>query len=238
MIEAQRLYPVYTKMAESLCCGEALYQLGNAEDIRNKLIKLFQQIEIVSASIQKYGVEGTSTDGAIVSKISNDQFKLQRNIRFFAINYLREHSFNLPSVPSAQEYQKLKSQRQLYLIEEMKRTELEQNKQRKKLDDQAAKNRQQTAVKKQQSISVDNSNGWIPAIKPNFLVDETAESQNEINSQTEEEDGKSGEQNALRIQIQLVEAYLNDALKQKKFDEANILQQNLNELLTTLANSK
>lgn len=41
---------------------------------------------------------------------------------------------------------------------------------------------------------------------------------------------------ALRIQIQLVEGYLEDALKANRREEAQLLQKNLNELLTCLAN--
>jgi hypothetical protein len=49
--------------------------------MRHKLIKLFQQIESISGSVLKNGNDGSET-----STITNDQLKLQRNIRFQAIN--------------------------------------------------------------------------------------------------------------------------------------------------------
>ena len=44
----------------------------------------------------------------------------------------------------------------------------------------------------------------------------------------------SDSENALKIQIQQVECYLDDALKNNKYEEAAILQNNLNELLDQL----
>jgi hypothetical protein len=223
--------------------------------MRHKLIKLFQQIESISGSILKY--EPTSE--------SHDQLKLQRNIRFFAINYLKEHSFTLSSLPTPDEYAKLKAQRQIYLVEEMRRTELEQLKQQKQINERAAKLQTQTRSNELNSnssnfnlknkntktfdpkITVDNSNGWIPSFNRDLLLDE-----NDFDDSNEDEifegsdstsikskksnTGVSEEDRALRIQIQLVESYLKDARRHNKKDEINALEQNLNELLNNLVN--
>ncbi len=223
--------------------------------MRHKLIKLFQQIESISGSILKY--EPTSE--------SHDQLKLQRNIRFFAINYLKEHSFTLSSLPTPDEYAKLKAQRQVYLVEEMRRTELEQLKQQKQINERAAKLQTQSRSNEVNSnssnfnlknrntktfdpkISVDNSNGWIPSFNKDLLLDE-----NDFDDSNEDETfegsdstslkskksntGVSEEDRALRIQIQLVESYLKDARRHNKKDEINALEQNLNELLNNLVN--
>ncbi len=58
----------------------------------------------------------------------------------------------------------------------------------------------------------------------NSLEDDDSSNSNKISEQ----------ERALRIQIQLVENYLQDAIKQNKKEEADILRQNLNELLNTL----
>lgn len=44
----------------------------------------------------------------------------------------------------------------------------------------------------------------------------------------------SDQDKALRIQIQQVEAFYQEALKHKKFEEADLLKQNLNELYDAL----
>jgi len=223
--------------------------------MRHKLIKLFQQIESISGSILKY--EPTSE--------SHDQLKLQRNIRFFAINYLKEHSFTLSSLPTPDEYAKLKAQRQVYLVEEMRRTELEQLKQQKQINERAAKLQTQTRSNEVNSnssnfslknrntktfdpkITVDNSNGWIPSFNKDLLLDEndfddsnedkTFEGSDSTSLKSKKSNtGVSEEDRALRIQIQLVESYLKDARRHNKKDEINALEQNLNELLNNLVN--
>ena len=111
-------------MAESLNAGEAIYQLKNAEEMRLKLIKCFQMIETQSGQILKYEPDTQN----------KDQLKLQRNIRFQSINFLKEHSFTLSQLPISEAYAKLKSQREVYLQEEMKRVEMEQLKQKNEIN--------------------------------------------------------------------------------------------------------
>lgn len=195
--------------------GEASYQLGNAEDLRDKLIKLFQKIEIKSSHVVKYGLSNSQVDSS-KKNITNDQIKLQKNIRFFAINYLRENSFTLPQLPSFEIYEQLRSRRERNLMEQMKK----QREMEKKT---------KTFNKIKDNVSIDNSNGWVASIKADILEDQIVDEKNELTR---------NEQEALRVQIQLVEAYLDDAKKQKKTEEVKILQQNLNELLQTLANLK
>ena len=244
-------------MFKNKSCGEAIYQLSNAEEMRTKLIKLYQQVDIMSSAILKYGINqevGAATDsnnnGPSSTAITNDQFKLQRNIRFYAVNYLKDYSFNLPQLPSSQEYEKVKSQLQRYLNEEKKRNELEQMKQRKQIDDQVVRNQSKSGQNSKhvrqssQNVTIDNVNGWIPS-KPNIsLVEDLNSGENlsvalnneKNNSYTDEKLNEMSieKNNALRIQIKLVEGYLNDALKHNKLEEARILEKNLNDLMDNL----
>ena len=221
-----------------------MHQLENADQMRHKLINLFQQIESLSGQLLKYD---PSTE-------SHDQLKLQRNIRFYAINYLKENSFTLGSLPTPEEYGKLKSQRQVYLIEELRRAELEHLKQQKQISERAAQLQNKSsdlsnstynnAKTKITNVSVDNSNGWIPQINRDLYLDENEDELLEATSDdpTSMKSKKinttyqpmSDVDRALRLQIQLVEGYLKDARKQNKLDEILSLEQNLNELLNNL----
>jgi hypothetical protein len=239
--------------------------LSNAEELRNKLIRIYKQIEMTSDSIMKYGityehVEVNTADPNNNTKheqqlqpvlsISKDQFKLQRNIRYYAINYLKEHSFNLPQLPTPQDYEKLKSKRQTFLIEEMKRQEMEQQKQRKIMEEQVAKRQpkaqnKRKAFSKNNNYTIDNVNGWMPS-KPSIQLGEDVDklSINENDSDSASLNSRQGalndddKTNAIRIQIQIVEGYLSDALKQNRMDEAKILEKNLQDLWDILENSK
>lgn len=62
---------------------------------------------------------------------------------------------------------------------------------------------------------------------PNFKVSEERQTDSNRNNGNDSN-------NALRIQIEQVESYLDDALKHNKYEEAAILQNNLNELLDQL----
>jgi hypothetical protein len=245
--------------------------LSNAEEMRHKLIKLFQQIEIISGQILKHGIidesaeSSASSSGEARNSVNQDQIKLQRNIRFYAINFLKENSFTLSTLPAAEEYAKLKSQRQIYLAEEMRRTELELAKQKQALNNQVAKRLMKSSHNNKKNVknaadmdrnstnaivSIDNSNGWVPSVPSvKGLLEESdnetggeEEAKEEINEDRKSVSSKKSytapneQEKALRIQIQLVEQYLRDAVKQNKQEEAAILQRNLNELLNTLVN--
>ncbi len=246
--ESKRTYPIYTKMADSLNSGEAIYQLKNAEEMRSKLIKLYQKIETLSAQILNHDTSNTN----------NDQLKLQRNIRVQSINFLKEYSFTLSQLPTSEVYSKLKAQREIYLQEELKRAEIEQQKQKLEISKRLKKKTITESNKKSASISIDNTNGWMPTSVKSLLFDdkndddddETVSGDDNSNDNDSDDvfnddlDKKSissqkkrnlnDKEKALRIQIQLVEKYLEDALKQNKQDEAKILRKNLNELLNSL----
>jgi hypothetical protein len=210
---------------------------------------MYQQIDTISNSILRNGINQESADANNNSSaitVSNDQFKLQRNLRLHAVNYLKEYSFTLPQLPSTKDYEQLKSRRQLHLMEEMKRHEMEQLRQRKQIDDQVARNQNKAKrqIPGQKNVTIDNVNGWIPS-KPNIIIDECDQvsmnsASGTVNENSDDRTSLSDRQldsdknHAIRIQIQMVEGYLNDAIKHNKIDEARILEKNLNDLLDSL----
>ena len=185
-------------------------------------MKLFQTAESLSGLILKHS--SSSNTGQPDGK---DQLKLQRNIRQYVIGYLKENSFSLSPLPAKDVYLKLKAQRQVYLQEEMNRAEMEQSKQLKQINEEVNRRHTSNTVKKPKSyVSIDNSNGWVSNVKGSLLIEAAEDPSRSPNA---------NEQNkALKIQIQLVEGYLEDALRQNKHDEASLLQKNLNELLNML----
>lgn len=239
--------------------GETSFQLSNAEEMRHKLVKLFKQAESLSASILNYGNEDSDQPSTPTAKQPNqqqqkqkpslDQLKLQRNIRYFVINYLRENSFNLAQLPSGDEYAVLVKQRERFMIEEARRNEAELARQRRQINERLAATAgasggsgtagsfgRSAAVKfnKNNTVTIDNSNGWIAS--QSARKDEL-----ELGDDGSMGGGAGGsngtpDAEALRIQIQLVEGYIEDALKANRSEEAQLLKANLNELLTCLAN--
>jgi hypothetical protein len=228
--ESQRSFPIYFKMANSLKCGEALYTLTQAKETRDNLLRQFRRIGILCDDI----VKNQST--------SKDQNKLKTNIRNFAINYLKENSFNLPNLPTQQEYIKLRNDKQYLLQQEMKRLELIQLEQRERINDhiirtQRGKN-QSTSSKQPPKISIEQSKGWTSNFKPTLTDDQISQNGDNTHSFNPfEEQDFDDVKKALTIQIKVVQGYLAEALKQKKYEEAELLKQNLKELENNLQNS-
>jgi hypothetical protein len=88
--------------------------------MRGKLLKLYQKIDLLSNSIMIHGTKQSE------SQISIEQQRLQKNIRVHAINYLKEYSFKLTQLPSAEEYEKLKEHKRKLLVEDLERERRQQ----------------------------------------------------------------------------------------------------------------
>ncbi len=142
--------------------------------------------------------------------MSRDQLKIQKNIRLYAINYLKEFSFQLSSLPNKEEYEKLVEQKRKYLLEELHRESLE----KQKLYEIDAK-RQQKYGNNTNGVSmsthINNSDGWVPTVM-------------------NENSGITNLNDPVVVQIKLVENYLDEARKQMRFEEVEILENNLKEL--------
>jgi len=219
--ESEKQYPEYVKMAESLSTGETVFSLTSTEEIRIRLIQLFQKIDLLSNSILTNGVPKNSPDKdgkQSEMTISADQYKLQKNIRLFAVNYLKDFSFQLPPLPTKEQYDKLKEQKRKELMEELERESFQQE----RIKNLAAKKFQNKGNSSQvNSIRhIDNAAGWVPTVQIGDA----------------ENGGQNGESDPIKLQIKLVKGYLEDARKQKRFEEVEILENNLRELNIMISN--
>ena len=222
-----------------------MYQLEQAEEMRMRLIRLYQQIESLSGKILKHNAQPDDTTTATKGQADNannrvtDHFKLQRNIRMYAIGFLKEYSFSLPTLPARELYEQLKQRRQAHLLAEM-----EQQRAASQLRRSHAPRPLPT------KIIVDNSNGWVAGGGGISGIGGDGESSagdgSSSSGDNESSDGAGGagagggseERSALRIQIQLVESYIREAKKHNKTNEVEILERNLNELLNALVDIK
>ena len=157
-----------------------------------------------SNTILNFGIQ--KNDNSQSPAVSRDQLKLQKNIRIHAINYLKEFSFQLSCLPTKEEYEKLVEQKRKYLLEEIQRERMEKL---KLYEIDAAKRQQQQALSSTTAY-INNSDGWVPT---------------EINRVTESDDN-----DPIRLQIKVVESYLEEARKQERHEEIKIFENNLKEL--------
>ncbi|KAL0279799.1 UNVERIFIED_CONTAM: hypothetical protein PYX00_001278 [Menopon gallinae] len=108
MNETGPLLKKYSKIYNSLCSGETIYNLNDAEVLRVRIIKLAENIDFIS---NKIAILGQNTE----KPPEGNQLKLQRAVRIAATNYLKEHIITLPCLPTEE---------QLKMVQERRREEI------------------------------------------------------------------------------------------------------------------
>ncbi len=140
--------------------------------MRSKLIKLFQQTETLSGLILNFAPDKVN------QKLSNnndkkqpslvkDQLKLQRNIRAYVVNYIKENSYKLSQLPSREVYSVLKIQHQQLLQEQMKRNEKDMIIQKNKFEEFAS---HQRMSQKLHDLEYNQKNDDDVGLKVNFYL--------------------------------------------------------------------
>jgi len=204
--EIEKECPIYVDMARSLHRGEQTHDLTEAQRKRLTLMKLYEGVDQVSKKILASGKQSEAANG-----LSPRQEKLQRVIRQMAANFLQEYVFGLQSLPTEEQYEKLKEERQKELmrqIEAQRQAELEAKRLTEKLD-QADDD---ALMKRPTDLSVGTSgpskDGWLPT---------------QVASQAAEDD-------PLLQQIGIIKGYIDQAKQAGKNDEVKMLTENLKEL--------
>ncbi|EDO39044.1 predicted protein, partial [Nematostella vectensis] len=100
MSDAEKLHPLYIKMVDSLNIGDVQYELTEAGNLRIKLIKSYEAVDVISKKIGALGSQDEMPPSAQLTK-------LQRGIRAFASGYLQENMFTLPNLPQHDQVKRL-----------------------------------------------------------------------------------------------------------------------------------
>ena len=106
MVAGEELSPKYLTMHASLIQGENTYNLDDAKLLRVRLLKLAENIDLMSKRIESLGKDSIAPESA------PRKFRLQEQIRRAAVNFIKETLVGLPSLPTAEEVVKLQEQRQ------------------------------------------------------------------------------------------------------------------------------
>ncbi|KAG8175990.1 hypothetical protein JTE90_018056 [Oedothorax gibbosus] len=101
--QVENQVPVYMEMLESLNSGETNYQLQDIQELKIKITKLAEKIDIHSKRIAK--LEPTEEASG------SHTIQLQSGIRMAASQFLRNMVIGLPSPPTKEELEQYRSQR-------------------------------------------------------------------------------------------------------------------------------
>ncbi|OTF77238.1 hypothetical protein BLA29_008812, partial [Euroglyphus maynei] len=99
--QLERLLSVYDLMAESLNLGESKYQLQDGIDVKNKITKFGEEIDLISRKIETYNDDGKTL-------CTERQQSIQKLIRRSTIQYLRDNLLSLNELPDVEHYERLK----------------------------------------------------------------------------------------------------------------------------------
>ncbi|KAK7598210.1 hypothetical protein V9T40_006445 [Parthenolecanium corni] len=192
---------LYQEMSLSLNEGKSMYNLHDARELWDKIIKLSEKISFLSTKIASMGVTENSCD------LSDKQMKLQKAVGMGMNGYIQSKILSLPSLPSEELYAKKQEDRRRRIDREI-RKEKQEDRTDALLDSQVKTEyvHSKPAVSKlQENVTVDE--GWIPEVGSNMQHN-----------------------NPLIQQMDNIRNYIKQAREAYKFDEVASLEENLREL--------
>ena len=106
MLSGEELSPKYVEMHSSLCEGETTYRADDAKMLRIKLLKIAENIDLMSKKIASLGSESQDEN-----QPRPRTMLLQSQIRRAAVNFIKETLVGLPSLPNDEELSKRREER-------------------------------------------------------------------------------------------------------------------------------
>jgi len=163
----EEMSPKYVSMYESLTLGETSYHSSDAKLLRVKLLKVAENIDMMSKKIQALGLD-TLPEGSEGGALPR-RFMLQNQIRRASVNFIKETLVGLPSLPSDDELLVLQEKRKEEIakkVEEERRKAAEarlkfQNIQEKRRPDNLSKLRNSPSVGKFNQSNVSYESGFV-----------------------------------------------------------------------------
>ncbi|KAK3101522.1 hypothetical protein FSP39_004200 [Pinctada imbricata] len=200
----------YLPMVESLSAGESIHSLQKAQMYRVKITKLYETIDGLSKKILNLGLNSEEEPQA-------KQLQLQRAIRLYASNFMQDNMLGLQSLPSEEQYKMLQERRtqeiqQRIAAERLAAIEAQEREKRLQEAKEGGHKNTPSSVKVTEERPRSGSKkltSWMP-------------SESNINF--------SDRDDPMIQQMNIIRGYIKQARQAQKFDEVNMLEQNLKEL--------
>lgn len=206
-------------MVESLSIGESTYSLNEASHLRNQLLKLYEYIDILSKKIMVLGLNSEVPPPP-------RQLYLQRAIRTFSSNFLKENMSGIQQLPSEEEYNKMQEchsleMQQKFALERQAAMVAQEQEQRRASVDSLSYNRQQQAQHPQQLS---------PLSREGYTRTESNGSIGKGWTPSETSPYVKNTSDPMLQQMEIIRGYIKQAKQAQKMDEVEMLEQNLREL--------
>lgn len=198
----QKIIPDYNDVVECLQNAGENYTLEDANTRRSKILKMFDMIDSLSKKILTLQPKDKATNSATT-------VALYRRIRANVVRFLQETSLELKPLPSEEDLKRWKDERRTRRLEEERKARAqEESKQKPKSS--PVRTLTQEALKMVPKTHGDEKvgKGWTPS-----SIDQAS-----VAAMTDD---------PLLQQMNIISGYLNQALQDGKWDEANVLEENL-----------
>ena len=115
--QGEEMNPQYLAMYDSLMAGETNYHSSDVKTLRVKLLKVAENIDLMSKKIQALGVDNSQEVQEGMAKPR--RFALQDQVRRASINFIKETLVGLPSLPSDDELVKIQERRKMEIARQL-----------------------------------------------------------------------------------------------------------------------
>ncbi|XP_032235700.1 rabenosyn-5 [Nematostella vectensis] len=215
MSDAEKLHPLYIKMVDSLNIGDVQYELTEAGNLRIKLIKSYEAVDVISKKIGALGSQDEMPPSAQLTK-------LQRGIRAFASGYLQENMFTLPNLPQHDQVKRLQHERA---------TSLARRAAEEKAERERAMEKRLAATKLQQHNRMQYQRNKSADFSPSAPAHQSESSQQSSpGGWGPVSSGFSRPSDPLVEQMDIIRNYIKQAREEQRMDEVETLERNLMEL--------
>jgi len=212
----EKMSPQYLQMYESLMDGDNTYHSSDAKMLRVKLLKVAENIDMMSKKIQALGVESLSEDreGQLLPR----RFLLQNQVRRAAVNFIKETLVGLPSLPSEEELEKIKERKREEIARRVQEERRRQEEARQKYQSLQERRRTETPGKMRHSPSGSKFNQSSVSYESGFVLSSNNQQREIVTGVTDD---------PMLQQIQIIRGYIAQARQQNRFDEVHMLETNL-----------
>jgi len=211
----EEMSPKYISMYESLTIGETNYHSSDAKLLRVKLLKVAENIDMMSKKIQVLGLD-TLPEGNEGQPLPR-RFLLQNQIRRASVNFIKETLVGLPSLPNDDELLILQQKRKEEIAKKIEEERKKAAEARLKFQSMQERRRSDVHPKLRNSPSDGKFNQSNVSYESGFVLSSSSQA-HVVNSVNDD---------PMVQQMTIIRGYIQQARDANRFDEVNMLETNL-----------
>ena len=209
--QGEEMNPQYLAMYDSLMAGESNYHSSDVKTLRVKLLKVAENIDLMSKKIQALGVDNSNQE-AQEGMAKARRFALQDQVRRASINFIKETLVGLPSLPSDEELAKIQERRKMEIARQLEENRRKREEAQAKYQAMQEKRKLEADRTKSSSLPRSGSGGKFNRSKVSyesgFVLSSSAQQREVVAEVTDD---------PMLQQIQIITGYIAQARQQNRY---------------------